>query len=67
MESPGGEKSLRIFPSTRTHFRKGMREAWEWNTQTIFDQAWYRDRATGDPTIAWLSSAESVGRDLDAM
>lgn len=67
MESPDGEKSPRIFPSTRTHFRKGMRVAWEWNMHTIFDQAWYRDRATGDATIAWLSSAEFVGRDLDAL
>jgi hypothetical protein len=64
--SPGGvTKTLRIFPTTRTHFQKGKRVAWEWNMQEVWPAAWYRDPGTGAIKGAWGSSAEFIGRHLD--
>jgi hypothetical protein len=64
--SPGGViKTLRIFPTTRTHFQKGKQVAWEWNMQKVWPAAWYRDLDTGAIKEAWLSSAEFIGRHVD--
>ena len=64
--APGGAaKSLRIFPTTRSHFEKGKQVAWEWNMQQVFPQAWYRHPMNQLPTEAWSSAAEFVGRHLD--
>ena len=63
--APGGaSRTLRIFPTTRTHFEKGQQVAWEWNMKSVFGPAWYRDPINGDPKEAWTSSAEFVGRHL---
>jgi hypothetical protein len=66
--APGGAvRSLRILPTTRTHFKKGHQVAWEWNMQSVFGQAWYRDPLTHEVKEAWSSSAEFVGRHLDEL
>ena len=66
--APGGtSKIFRIFPTTRTHFKKGRRVAWEWNASAVYGPAWYRDPTTGEPREAWSSSAEFVGRHLDEL
>lgn len=65
-QAPGGtSKTFRIFPTTRTHFKKGHQVAWEWNMGIVVGPAWYRSPETGDIQQAWLSSAEFVGRHLD--
>ena len=64
--SPGGsQKSLRIFPTTRTHFEIGKRVAWEWNLSKTWGPTWYKDLETGECNIAWHSSGEFIGRHLD--
>lgn len=64
--SPGGvTKTFQIFPTTRTHFQKGKKVAWEWNMQKNWPAAWYRDPDTGVIKVAWGSSAEFIGRHLD--
>ena len=64
--APGGaSKTFRIFPTTRTHFKKGHQVAWEWNMGIVVGQAWYRAPDTGEAREAWLSAAEFVGRHLD--
>lgn len=66
--SPGGAiKSLRIYPTTRTHFQKGMRVAWEWNKERTFDATWYRDPDSGQVRQAWSSSMEFIGRNMDSL
>lgn len=66
--SPGGaSKHYRIFPTTKTYYRKGMRVSWEWASEHRFGEAWYRDPDTGEVKYAWTSSFEFVGRDLDAL
>lgn len=60
-----GSKAFRIFPTTKTHFKIGMRLTWEWNMSRIWGEAWYRDPDTAEVKQAWNSSAEFVGRDLD--
>lgn len=66
--SPGGFiKSHRIYPSTLIHFRKGMEVSWEWNMAHVWQRAWYRDPDIGEIKSAWHSSAEFVGRDLEAL
>lgn len=65
-ESPGGaQKSFRIFPTTKDHFRKGQRVAWEWSDQKSWGEAWYKVPETGETKIAWSSAMEFVGRPLD--
>jgi hypothetical protein len=65
-ESPGGtKKTMRIYPSTQTHFQKGKRVAWEWSFQNKWAQAWYRQPDSGEIEKAWDSSAEFVGRHLE--
>lgn len=64
--SPGGaNKMLRIFPTTKTHFAKGQRVAWEWNGTRVFGPAWYRDPATSEVKSAWVSSMEFTGRNIE--
>ena len=64
--SPGGVmKTFRIFPTTRTHFRKGKQVAWEWNMQKVWPAAWYRDPDNGEIKHGWDSAAEFTGRPLD--
>lgn len=64
--APGGaSKTFRIFPTTRTHFKKGHQVAWEWNMGIVVGPAWYRSPDTGEAQQAWISSAEFVGRHLD--
>ena len=64
--SPGGAiKSFRIFPTTRTHFKKGMSVAWEWNNARQWGACWYRDPDSGKSRQAWGGSMEFIGRNLD--
>lgn len=64
--SPSGAQVFyRIFPSTRTHFQKGKRVAWEWSSDKVWNDTWYRDLETNEPTQAWSSAAEFIGRNLD--
>lgn len=65
-ETPGGtQRFFRIFPSTKTHFKKGRKVAWEWNLSTVWKEAWYRDPDSGEIRPAWNSAGEFVGRHLD--
>lgn len=65
-ETPGGTKKFfRIFPTTKTHFQKGKRVAWEWSDQQSWGEAWYKDPDTGEIKVAWSSAMEFVGRHLD--
>lgn len=61
----GLARGLRIFPTTRTHFRAGTTVAWEWSAENRFGEAWYRDDETNQPRYAWTSSMEFIGRNLD--
>jgi hypothetical protein len=64
-ETPGGiRRSFRIFPTTRTHFQKGQRVAWEWNTESSWGEAWYKDPDTEEIKPAWSASMEFIGRHL---
>ncbi|SEM76837.1 hypothetical protein [Bradyrhizobium sp. OK095] len=64
--SPGGSQTMyRIFPTTRTHFEKGKRVAWEWDLSRVWGPAWYHDPETGEGKPAWHSSGEFIGRHLD--
>lgn len=65
-ETPGGTRRFfRIFPTTRTHFQKGRRVAWEWDNGTTWKDAWYKDPDTGEIKLAWNSAMEFVGRHLE--
>jgi hypothetical protein len=64
-KSPGGfVESHRIFPTTKSYFKKGMELSWEWNMQRIWQETWYLDPDTTKIRKGWVSSAEFVGRDL---
>lgn len=61
------KRNRQIFPTTRTHFKKGMRVAWEWSEARVWTDAWYKEPETGRILKAWRGSMEFVGRDLDAV
>ncbi len=64
--SPGGtQRTIRIYPTTKTHFQSSRRVAWEWNSQMVIGESWYRDPQTQRIHLAWGSSMEFVGRHLD--
>jgi len=64
--SPGGAaKTLRVFPTTRTHFEKGKRVSWEWNDGLVIGESWYRHPDSHEITYAWTESMEFVGRHLE--
>jgi hypothetical protein len=64
-ESAGGTKTEHlVYPTTRMHFEKGMRVAWEWDSKHQWDECWYRDPDTNEIKYGWTSSMEFVGRDL---
>lgn len=66
--APGGAtKSFRVFPTTRTNFKKGSQVAWEWNMENVTGPAWFRDPETGLSKVAWSSAAEFIGRNLDEL
>lgn len=65
-ESPGGTKKFfRIFPTTRSHFQKGKRVAWEWSNEKSWGEAWYKDPDTDEIKPAWSSALEFIGRHLE--
>lgn len=59
------DATLRIYPTTRTHFRKGELVAWEWNMGSVWGESWYVHPDTGSIEYAWTSSAEFIGSHLD--
>lgn len=64
--SPGGtSKRLGVYPTKKNDYIKGKQVSWEWNTSSIFGQAWYRDIDSDESQIAWHSSAEFIGRHID--
>ena len=66
IESPSGtSKMFHIFPTTRTHFQKGKKVAWEWSSERLFGEAWYQDPDTNEIKHAWTSSMEFIGRHLE--
>ncbi|MFL6211627.1 MAG: hypothetical protein ACJ74W_22450 [Pyrinomonadaceae bacterium] len=60
-----GKKYFRIFPTTRTHFKRGKQVAWEWSPEKSWNESWYRDPDTGEIKVAWSSALEFVGRNID--
>jgi len=63
--SSGAKIFYRIFPTTRTHFEKGRKVAWEWSHENTWSDAWYRDPESNEIKLAWNSSMEFIGRNLD--
>lgn len=66
IESPIRKRvPYRILPSTKTHFKKGMKVSWEWNFDNVWNSAWYKDPETSEIKQAWNSSIEFIGRNID--
>ena len=63
--SSGVRVQDRIFPSTKTHFQKGKLVSWEWNLESTWPEAWYRDPDSNDIKFAWSSAGEFVGRHFE--
>jgi len=66
IESPIRKRvPYRILPSTKTHFKRGMKVSWEWNFDNVWDSAWYKDPETSEIKQAWNSSIEFIGRNIN--
>jgi hypothetical protein len=64
--SPGAAtKRHAVFPTTRDHFRRGKRVAWEWNGRNKYGPSWFRDPDTGEIKQAFHESTEFIGRNLN--
>lgn len=59
------EISFHIYPTTKLWFREGMDVSWDWNPNQVWPEGWYQDLVSKEPTIAWSSSMEFIGVDLD--
>lgn len=57
--------NYRIYPSTKTDYKKGQLLSWEWNSINKWGEAWYKNPITGKTERAWSSSLEFVGQPLD--
>jgi hypothetical protein len=55
----------RIFPTTRTDYKKGQRVAWHWNLKRTWGRTWYREPSTGEIKDAWRESAEFIGDPIE--
>jgi hypothetical protein len=58
----GGETSRRVFPTSRRDYIKDLEVSWEWNRDSVFKEAWFREPETGALVQAWSGSMEFVGR-----
>lgn len=67
LSAGGAITDYRIFPTTRDHYKKGMRVSWEWNGSLKWGDTWYRDPESHEIKHAWSASIEFVGRDLDTV
>lgn len=63
--SSNGKEALRVYPTTRRDYQKGKQVAWEWNSNKMFEESWYRNPDTGKIEYAWGGSMEFIGRHLD--
>lgn len=59
--SESKETRRSIFPTSRPNYERGQVLSWEWNMDRVFGPAWYRDQSSGQPTQAWIQSAEFAG------
>ena len=64
-QSESGAAKYRIFPSTKTYFKKGKPISWEWNLSKKWSEAWYRDPDSNRVKSAWGSAGEFVGRHFE--
>jgi hypothetical protein len=62
--SDGKKKSLRVFPTTRTDYTKGVEVAWEWRGAHTWGETWYRHPDDGTIQYGWSESMEFYGRPL---
>ena len=67
LSAGGAITEYRVFPTTRVQYRKGMRVSWEWNLDHEWGNTWYRDPESNEIKLAWSSSLEFAGRDLDRL
>jgi hypothetical protein len=66
--APNGTHSLRVFPTTQgLYYRKNMSVSWEWDIHFLWPQAYYLDKNSGTFKLAFGSSADFVGRDLQQL
>ncbi len=63
--SNGVKKFKRVFPTTRTNYEIGMQLTWEWSFENKWDEAFYIDPDNNEKKVAWSSSAEYIGRDIN--
>jgi hypothetical protein len=59
-----GARHLLVFPTTKTHFKKGKPVAWEWG-ELKWGPSWYRDPDTHEIKQANGGAMEFVGRHLE--
>ena len=59
------EIALHIYPTTKNWYVEGMDVTWEWNTDKVWPECWFRDLITGVSTLGWSASMEFIGRNLD--
>lgn len=66
--SPGNSViNYRIFPTLVFYERTGIEVSWEWNFENTWETCYYRNPLTGEKQLAWSSSAEFIGRDIESI
>ncbi len=58
-------KSHRIFPTTQTNYVEGHKVSWEWWFENQWWETYYLNPITKKAELAWSSSVEFKGRDIE--
>lgn len=56
-----GTSVIRVFPTTKTHFKPGVIVCWEWDLTHVWGPTWYRNPTNDQIEKGWDESGEFVG------
>ena len=66
--SPGNSViNYKLFPTLVNYEKTGIEVSWEWSFETTWGTCYYNNPLTGEKQLAWSSSAEFIGRDIESI
>lgn len=64
-KSMSGIINAKIYPTTQSFYKEGMKVSWKWNMNKKWGESWYKDPTSKEVKYAWTSSAEFVGVNIE--
>jgi len=67
-KSPGNSIiNYNIYPTTNRDYKVGILLSWEWNINNTYGKSYYVEPDTNNIKLAWDSSAEFIGKDIEIL